>query len=167
MEFKEFLDTAEKIGVGNGCTCYIYDDYIKDAKLQYEYGAWYICQNERSGMSCEDKRGYDYSWKCSTENEVKGIRDLKPKKKGIFKGGLDVGDRLIEKNGESSTVMATLDDVVLLGRNRYRDDWLTAGAWYGYDELVGLKFCLFQKETAKKMTKEEIEKELGYKITIV
>jgi hypothetical protein len=46
---------------------------ILDAKLHYEDGQWFICQNRMNGMSCINRLGYEYSWAINTGTE----KDLK------------------------------------------------------------------------------------------
>lgn len=166
MDYKEFIKKAEEIGVGGECTCTIDGKKIEDAKLQFEDDDWYICQNEIDGVRCSDELGYKYSWACNKDYVFGYLQDFGAKKKGIFKGGLEVGDRLIDSENDEYMVMATLDDVVFLGVWNDGDSYIIAHNWYGYDELVKAGFELVEEKKPKMMTKEEIEKELGYKITI-
>ena len=78
MTYKEFVAAAEAIGVGNSCTCTIEGDIIDDAKLQFEYGRWFICQNIKSGTDCDNKLGYAHSWVVAGIGESEEIPYLRP-----------------------------------------------------------------------------------------
>jgi hypothetical protein len=113
-----------ELKAGARVTCTIEGKEIRDAKLQYEKGEWYICQNEREGNSCEDKLGYKYSWVFDEDNPaeqgVVSLSLLNPIKKGddiegerLLKSGLDI---ITDKEG----IMFKAGDVV----ERINDDCL-------------------------------------------
>jgi len=86
-------------------------------------------------------------------------------KKGIFKGGLEVGDKIkdrVKSTSPSYEVQGVIGNLVciLYGSD---DDY----KWFTYDWLLWSGFYFVEEEEPKTMTKEEIEKELGYKITII
>lgn len=62
-------------------SCEIQGIIIEEAKLHHERGRWFICQDIKSGSSCNDKLGYCYSWEVNQftetdrrENEVTSVR---------------------------------------------------------------------------------------------
>ena len=39
--------------------------HVNDGRLTHSLGRWFICQNEMSGNTCHDKKGYRFSYQIS------------------------------------------------------------------------------------------------------
>ena len=110
MKLSEFKKQAEKIGVGNRCITKIDNTEITDAQLQKEDGYWFVCQNERDGVDCDDKLGYTYSWEIVDDSDAEDISYLKPYKKTLET--CEKGDSLVDKDGGEYMVIERLGDLV-------------------------------------------------------
>lgn len=97
MKLKDFIKQAEKIGSRNRCEVCIEGTEITDARLQFEDGEWFICQNVIGGIDCSDKLGYEYSFRVSFEIETGRVSYLRPFKKTLY--NLDEGDIVVDEDG--------------------------------------------------------------------
>jgi hypothetical protein len=59
----------DKFREGIKVICNIENQEIIDAKLHFENGNWFICQNKMPGMSCINKLSYECSWVISLGSE--------------------------------------------------------------------------------------------------
>lgn len=50
------------------------NDLPAEGRIQVEEGSIYLCQDARSGSSCEDKLGFKYSWCIGDGSEVALIK---------------------------------------------------------------------------------------------
>lgn len=76
MTLKRFTQLAEKIGTDRLCYVSINGE-IAQAKLQFQNGYFYICQNIQEGMSCSNRLGYRFSYIVSCEDDAKHVESLK------------------------------------------------------------------------------------------
>lgn len=53
--------------IGAHVSCNINGMYIDNARIQYQGGQYYICQNYVNGASCADRFGFTYAWAISLE----------------------------------------------------------------------------------------------------
>jgi hypothetical protein len=61
--------TSDRFKEGMKITCEFWRHEVFDAKLHFENGEWFICQNVEQGSPCKNKLGYKYSWKISATPE--------------------------------------------------------------------------------------------------
>jgi len=79
---------------GMRVTCVMAGTEVKDAVIQEENTFFYICQNQRGGGNCEDKKGYKYSWFVGSdadnieEHDVLYLRVVSSNIEGIFEGAI-------------------------------------------------------------------------------
>ena len=110
--------------------CKINETEIKNARLQYENGVWFVCQNVKCGTPCIDKLGYKYSWEF--EQEPDGtysfhVTDLEPADSTNVED-LYVGAIIKSKDGLYRRVLGICEEVVFLshsvetGDNPYKVD---------------------------------------------
>lgn len=56
---------------GDLIECVINGAHVDEAKVHYENGSIYLCQDKRDGNECKNKLGYQYSWYiCGEDNNV-------------------------------------------------------------------------------------------------
>lgn len=103
MKLKDFKKQAEEIGAGNRCEVSLCGVKITDARLQFEDGKWFICQNEIEGYDCNDKLGYEYSCRVCLEIEAGQVSYLRPAKKTLY--NLEEGDVLVSGVGDERMVL--------------------------------------------------------------
>lgn len=74
--------------VGKKISCVIEFTKIDDAEIHFEDDSFFILQNLKNGNSCEEKKGYAYSWKVNGGNESclrsEGVEDIFLKTKEII-----------------------------------------------------------------------------------
>lgn len=93
-----------ELKAGARVTCTIKGTEIRDAKLQYEDGQWYICQNLKDGAYCLDKLGYKYSWVFNKENpEINDIKNLRSLPTAI--DDIYVGAKISREEGKLQEVL--------------------------------------------------------------
>lgn len=100
-----------------------------EARLQYEYNEWFLCQNDHEGLGCKNKLGYKYSYAISEiHGEYFTIHHFLPRTI------LDVqyGDKIKDKENEIRYVLARMNDCVLVScvNNKY-----VTGGWNHVKEL--------------------------------
>ena len=62
---------------GQRVTCTIYGRVVNDAKVHFEGGRWYICQNDLDGNRSNDRLGYRHSWSLKDNpDEIEGNNDV-------------------------------------------------------------------------------------------
>lgn len=158
MTLKDFINQAEKIGAGNRVRTKIKDKEIEDAKLQYERGAWYICQNQKNGGSCRNKLGYKYSWIVVDDYEAGKIEYLEPYTKTL--ADLEEGD-LIKWEGDTHKVLGRAGSVVFLSNAIDHDKHNCSIAWM---ELEKKGVTIIQPEPVEdtiEVTLEQIAEKMG------
>lgn len=168
MTLQEFRSTCEKLGEGASVVTKIDGTEITDAKIHKEDGDWYICQNERSGVSCVNKLGYEYSWVVRQEDEAQGISYLSPAKpsKPTLET-LKVGD-FVENRSDKHKVLAVSGLLYWLSEGDNFDRYLGG---YTLSELKEYGYKPVQPEVeeetieieGKKYTVKEIKKALKVK----
>lgn len=84
-------------------------------------------------------------------------------KRGDSMDNLQKGDVVIESDGDEQTVLARLEDCVLL--SIYNDSTYTAD-WSTIQELKNLGYKL-KSDTPQELTVEEISEKLGYEVKVV
>ena len=135
---------------------------IEDAKISInKKGTPYICQNEKNGISTENKIGYRYSWELDNNFSNEFVTHLRPALKSF--NNPEVGDEYKNKSGISFCVMGICGRCIFL--SEYGDKNVM-GDYYTKEELIQLRYTIVQDDQPKEMTKEEIEKELGHKVKI-
>lgn len=112
MKLKDFIKQAEKIGAGNRCEVSILGTEITDARLQFEDGKWFICQNVIGGIDCSDKLGYEYSFRVSFEIETGRVSYLRPFKKTLY--NLEEGDIVVDEDGYERMVLGACGKVYFM-----------------------------------------------------
>ena len=112
MKHKDFVEKGEEMGGGNRCEVFILGTEITDARLQFEDGKWFICQNEIMGYDCNDKLGYEYSYRVFLEIGAGQVSYLRPAKKTLY--NLEEGDVLVDKNGDERMVLGVCGKVYFL-----------------------------------------------------
>ena len=67
--------------VGQLVSCKISGRVIKEGRIQFWNGNYYICQNSCDGGPCYDKLGYKYSWNVETGSGIslfnQGVSNLR------------------------------------------------------------------------------------------
>src|SRR3990167_5721583 len=75
MDIETFRIIANIIGIDRDCTVF-WDDQAITARLQYENGTWFICQNDHSGSSPDDRLGFSYGWQVTSSDDLSAITEL-------------------------------------------------------------------------------------------
>lgn len=90
-------------------------------------------------------------------------KNVKLVKRGDSMDNLQKGDVVIESDGDEQTVLARLEDCVLL--SIYNDSTYTSN-WSTIQELKNLGYKL-KSDTPQELTVEEISEKLGYEVKVV
>ena len=61
-DYSTYIPLREWLHDGDKVTCWIYSDYIEDARISIVGDKYYICQNFKDGNYTANKFGYKYSW---------------------------------------------------------------------------------------------------------
>ena len=54
--------------IGKEISCTINGVEINEARIQYDIIRFYICQNQKEGLECSDRLGFQFSWGISDGN---------------------------------------------------------------------------------------------------
>ena len=123
---------------GTKVTCEIEGKKITDAKISKEGdGSFYICQNKKEGVTAENKLGYKYSWEIGSESvadsKLYDVTNLRPAKDISDIKSYEVGDILLDEDGDRHKVLGICDLVVMLS---WGDSFERTGVFYTSQELV-------------------------------
>ena len=147
-------------------TCEIYGTKITDAKISIdEYGTPFICQNEKDGVSAENKLGYKYSWRLNKDFTNDYVTNLKPFNKTIR--DVEIGDIIVDKyyNENKRMVLDVREKIVGLSRD---DNFEVFNSFFTFEELEeSYKLKDEPEEEIEELTVEQICKELGRDIKII
>ena len=115
---------------GMRVTCEIAGWEITDAKISKNAnGRFYICQNKYPGVvTAENKLGYKYSWEIGSESvadsKLYDVTNLRPAKDISDIKSYEVGDILVDEDGDRRKVLGICGLVVILSAH---DDFETVG----------------------------------------
>jgi len=124
---------------GMRVTCEIAGWEITDAKISKNAnGRFYICQNKYPGVvTAENKLGYKYSWEIGSESvadsKLYDVTNLRPAKDISDIKSYEVGDILLDEDGDRHKVLGICDLVVMLS---WGDSFERTGVFYTSQELV-------------------------------
>lgn len=138
-----------------------------EGRIQVEEGSIYLCQDARSGSSCEDKLGFKYSWCIGDGSEVALIKNgvsnlyIRPSTKEEAESFKDwqVGDKLVYESNTWEVIFRSGELVVCKKEN--------GNATYNFtcDELYTLGFRLVYEPDPEseivEVTMDEIAKMKG------
>ena len=123
---------------GMKVTCEICGEKIIDAKISVDVdGKLFICQNKWDGGGVGDKLGYDYSWFIGGNADKLSypeVTNLKPVKDISDISTYQVGDILVDEDGDKHKVLGICNLIVILSTTNYFK--ATAGLLYTTQELV-------------------------------
>ena len=108
---------------GMKVTCEIEGKEITDAKISKDAdGSFFICQDKKRGTGAENKLGYKYSWEIGNVESADDLNDsavtnlkIIGKTKDISDiKSYEVGDILVDKNGDRRKVLGICDLIIML-----------------------------------------------------
>jgi len=152
-----------KLKKGDRVTCEIWGEVIEDAKIQEEYGFFYICQNVVAGVDCKDKLGYEHSWyiDSGSDGDIRnyGVTNLKLKNKTL--DDLEEGDIITDGHGERM-VLGVYGKVYFMSKKNnfdYADENFTAKELedYEYELKESDPDSEFIEINGKRYKKEDVE----------
>ena len=110
---------------GMRVTCEIAGWEITDAKISKNAnGRFYICQNKYPGVvTAENKLGYKYSWEIGSESvadsKLYDVTNLRPAKDISDIKSYEVGDILVDEDGDKYKVLGICGLVVILSTSDF------------------------------------------------
>ncbi len=156
-----------KLRDGMRVKCKICGVEINDAKLTFEDGKWYICQDVKNGSSCRDKKGYRYSWyfqqypNGTYSDGVTDLRPFSPDIEDVYKGAI------IESPAGKRKVLGICGEVVFLSRLDFvPEDFEKYGGAVTISELKEQAYKLVLPEEPKSEEMIDIDGKQYSKATI-
>ena len=138
MNEKKFEKNFEKdFKEGLSITCEIDGKKIDDAKLHFESGKWWVCQNKKDGFDCNDKLGYKYSYTANNHY----VTDIQLKHRTL--DDLQEGDIVINKYGDKRKCLGVCGMTCHLS---YIDDRNSYCSSYTLSELKKSGHSLLQED---------------------
>lgn len=157
-----------ELKAGARVTCTIFGTKIKNAKLQFEDGKWYICQNERDGNNCKDKLGYEYSWRFNKDEPLNDLVENLHLLDSTSIDGIYVGAKVSKEKGKIQEVLGICGRVIFLSREN-NFDVVGDILHYTLEELKELDYRIIPEqpeEEAVEVTMKEVCEKFGKNVKI-